>query len=220
MFDLILTVSSFEREILLKKGFPSEQLVLGGSSQDIVDTRGGDKKWDLLFVGASGNWPNLECMNWFLEFVWPEILAENPQVELVIAGSIGGILTENQKSLANVRIVGFVTDLAEAYSSSRIAIVPLLSGSGVKIKLVEALAHCKPVISTDIGAEGLPLKNGTHYLQAEGAQEWISTILQLLSSLHEQLRLENAAHDWACKHASAEAVWGPFERSIREKAVS
>ena len=90
----------------------------------------------------------------------------------------------------------------------------------VRIKLVESLAHCKPVISTYIGADGLPLKVGTHYIEAEGSQEWVSAILRLLSSPHEQLRLENVAHDWACKHASAEAVWGAFERNIREKAVS
>lgn len=213
-FDQVLVVSSEEYNCLLEKGFPQKKLILSGSSHDIIDSRNGKKKYDLLFVGAIGNEPNLEGLNWFLQNVWPSVIKDLPNLSLAVAGSICNAGFVSSISSPGIFKLGFVEDLVEVYSQSRVVIVPLFSGSGVKIKLVEAMAHCKPVISTSIGAEGLNLDPNKDFLLAEDVLEWNLSIKKLITSKSKRRKYENASYEWAVVNATDENVWGELNDSL------
>jgi len=111
-----------------------------------------------FFHIGSMNWqPNIEGMHWFLTHVWEKISKKYPTVTLVLAGKGNKALFENKTLDSNIRIFDFVENAQQFINAYDIMIVPLLSGSGMRIKIMEGLALGKPVITTTIGAEGIEI---------------------------------------------------------------
>lgn len=137
--------------------------------------------WASLFHIGSMNWmPNEEGIKWFLENVWPEVNKRLPQTKLFLAGRyMPQWLLKN--AFPNVEVVGEVDDAQEFVSKHGIAIVPLLSGSGIRIKIIEAMALGRAVITTEIGAEGIFYKQGENILIAERPDEFADAIEQLVN---------------------------------------
>jgi GT2 family glycosyltransferase len=111
----------------------------------------------LLFVGGFRHRPNVDAMLWFVREVWPSIVSCAASCRLFIAGSFPP--AEIQELAAfNIVVVGFVSDqeLNALYMSTQVAIAPLRFGAGIKGKIIEALSHGAPVVTTSIGAQGLP----------------------------------------------------------------
>ena len=129
-----------------------------------------------LFHIGSMNWmPNIEGLEWFFEEVWDKILTSFPDLAFTLAGRG---LPENwkQKKWPNVNIAGEVEDAKEFILSQDIMIVPLLSGSGVRIKILEGMALGKVIITTPIGAEGLDVEDGKNILIANTPREFVDMI--------------------------------------------
>jgi hypothetical protein len=112
---------------------------------------------DILFVGSYNHPPNREAMANFLDNIWPDILTQLPKATLHLCGS--GF--ENAESLAGANVVrhGMVSDqtLAYLYSISRVSIAPLLTGAGMKGKVIESCAHGVPCVGTELAWQGIPL---------------------------------------------------------------
>lgn len=112
---------------------------------------------DLLFVAGFGHPPNVDAAEWLVRTVMPLVWRELPQVRLSL---VGAKPSDSVKALAGdrVEVTGFVTDeeLQRRYASARVAVVPLRFGAGVKSKVVEALQQGLPLVTTPVGAQGLP----------------------------------------------------------------
>lgn len=112
---------------------------------------------DLLFVGGFNHRPNRDAVEWFLKEIFPKIKAEIPEIRFNIVGSN---MPEEIKALADANVVihGFVSDetLRGLYDSCRVTVAPLRYGAGVKGKIVDALYYRSVVVTTSIGAEGIP----------------------------------------------------------------
>lgn len=115
------------------------------------------KRHDILFVAGFGHPPNVDAACWLIEKVLPLVHAHLPQVQLRLVGSNP---TEEVVALAGekVQVLGYVDDqtLASMYRSSRVVVAPLRFGAGVKLKVLEAMANGVPVVTTSVGAQGLP----------------------------------------------------------------
>ncbi len=129
---------------------------------------------------ASFDWlPNLQGIEWFLNKVWPSVVQKYPSAEFHLAGRNMPPKLKNRKD-KGLRIIGEVSDTATFLQQGRLLVLPLLSGSGVRIKLLESLAVGIPVISTTIGAEGVDCKHGEHLLIADKTQDMVNAICLLL----------------------------------------
>lgn len=135
----------------------------------------------LYFIGGLDWLPNVEGLNWFIENVFPAIQQQFPNVVLHIAGRNGSSewLTINNKQII---YHGEVEDATQYASNKFICIVPLLSGSGMKIKIIEAMHLSKPVITTRKGATGMPDGTAEHIYIADDAGEFIEQIKMLLTN--------------------------------------
>jgi glycosyltransferase involved in cell wall biosynthesis len=135
-----------------------------------------------LFHLGSMNWiPNEEGVKWYLEKVWPIVNQRHPRLKLYLAGRfMPEWLLKTQ--LNNVEVVGEVDDAQQFICSKSIAIVPLLSGSGIRIKIIEAMALGKAVVSTSIGAEGILVENDTDMLIANDPEAFANAIDTLANS--------------------------------------
>ncbi|XVJ69099.1 MAG: glycosyltransferase [Rhizobacter sp.] len=144
------------------------------------------------FIGSFSYPPNHEAMVHFLTHIVPRVNAQSPSVEFVIAGRAP---PDSLKELApaNVRFVGFVESLPEFYASCSVIVAPLLSGGGVKIKVAEALCFGKAVVTTSVGAEGMPIENGIHAMVENDPQRFAQAISELLANSALREKYEQAA---------------------------
>ncbi|MCX6967569.1 MAG: glycosyltransferase [Verrucomicrobia bacterium] len=164
-----------------------------------------------LFVAAD-NLANREGLLWFLEEAWPIVRAANPAAHLHICGTICKALTLRKPG---VEFLGFVDSLDAVYQEASVVIVPLLRGSGVKIKLMEGVARGKACVSTPIGAEGVPALDSCVAI-AGTADAFAAQVLHLLADPSARRNLEDRAALTVREHFSAEACYGAFRALIQK----
>src|SRR6266478_8628906 len=114
----------------------------------------------MLFVGSFRHDPNRVAMDWFVNEVMPLVLAREPHAKLVVAGSDPPPEHAYSDFSGALQMLGFVEDVREPLARYAVFICPILSGSGVRVKLLEAFSAGIPVVSTRVGAEGLTAKDG------------------------------------------------------------
>ncbi len=132
---------------------------------------------NVFHIGAMDWTPNQEAMEWFLDKVWPIVLKEVPDAQLNLAGR-EMVKKEYHNPSANVAAIGEVPSARAFMAENQIMIVPLLSGGGIRIKIVEGLAMGKTIVSTSIGAEGIPVKNGKHILLGDTPEDFAMQIIK------------------------------------------
>ncbi len=159
----------------------------------------------LFFVGSATE-PNVDAMRWFLAEVWPLIRARRGDARLVVAGSVCTALAGATPE--GVLLLGRVADLAGHYRRADVVIAPLRVGSGLKIKLVEALAHGKPVVATRLTAQGVTEQLGGSVVLADSAADFAEATLALLAAPAARAFQATAALAVARDHFTAPAAYG------------
>ncbi|MCS7297154.1 MAG: glycosyltransferase family 4 protein [Bacteroidia bacterium] len=148
------------------------------------------------FIGGLDWLPNLEGLVWFLEKVWIPFRRKHPKAILSIAGrNTPSWLSRYADS--HTHILGEITEAREFFYSNDIFVVPLFSGSGIRIKLIEAFATGRAVVATPIAAEGLTCKAGHHLLIAETPHQFIEALSLLYTDASLRARLGEAARSLA-----------------------
>jgi succinoglycan biosynthesis protein ExoO len=140
----------------------------------------------LLFVG-SATAANVSGLRWFLGEVWPRLRQADPACHLTLCGRAGAQMPALP---AGVVDAGFVERLAPHYHRVSVVVVPLVQGSGLKVKLVEALAAGRPVVTTPVGLQGVEfLRDEGACIQAEGAEAFAAAVAALLADRPARARL-------------------------------
>jgi glycosyltransferase involved in cell wall biosynthesis len=134
----------------------------------------------LFHIGAMDWMPNQDGIRWFLESAWPKVHALDQKAELHLAGrNMPDWLKQLKKQ--NVFIAGEVPDSISFINSASVMIVPLRSGGGMRVKIIEGMALGKAIISTSIGAEGIAYTDGENILIADTADEFVTAISRCCS---------------------------------------
>lgn len=142
-----------------------------------------DKQYDLLMVGSLDYSPNVDALEYFDDSILPLLLQTLPEIRVAIVGrNPTARVREITNRRCNYVMVSDPPDVAPYYRQSRVAIIPMRTGSGVKVKLLEALAFGVPVVTTPIGAFGLPVKDGEHVLFGANPQTFADQISNLLTN--------------------------------------
>jgi glycosyltransferase involved in cell wall biosynthesis len=156
---------------------------------------------------GSLNWlPNLEALEWLLREVWPTVHAEMPDVELHIAGS-GTPESLLAPRTDGVFVHGFVESAAAFMQQYELMLVPLLSGGGMRIKIIEGMALGKAILSTAIGAEGIAGRDGHDILLRDTKAEWLDALRTWYRGEVDTTRMgAEAAHTAARLYANEQVV--------------
>jgi polysaccharide biosynthesis protein PslH len=163
------------------------------------------------FTGSMDSAANIEGARWFIQAIWPRVLAQQPQARFVVVGRNppAGLVALGAK-VPGVHFTGSVPDVRPLVQGSQVAVIPLQVGGGTRIKAFEAMAMGVPVVSTSLGVEGLPVVAGEHFVQADEAQAFADAVLALLDKLPQRQRLARAARhlvESRYGHAVAAAVF-------------
>lgn len=161
----------------------------------------------VFHIGAMDWQPNIDGVNWLLEHVWPLVRAKQPDAELHLAGRNMDSSWQAKKT-AGVFIHGEVPDAAAFMNTYSILAVPLLSGGGMRVKVAEAMALGKAIVSTATGAEGIAAENGTHLQLADTAAAFAEQLLGLLHQPEKAKALGDAAQQFAAENFGRARITG------------
>jgi len=167
------------------------------------------KPLQMVFVGQMGWFPNRDGVEWFLAEILPRILAERPDAHFVIVGKTGSLVVP-EGLRANVELAGFVDDVRKPVLESAMYVVPLRAGSGTRLKVLEAMALGKAIVTTRVGAEGIELEPGRDALFADDADGFARSVLRLMERPDEVEGLGAAAR----KAAELRYGWAAIGRAM------
>jgi len=148
----------------------------------------GDKK-QIIFYGAMGRTENWTAAKWFSDNVMP--LIDDVDVKFIIVGSHPHESLQHITD-SRVKVIGFVESPGEYFAHSTCLVAPLHDGAGVKIKVLEAMSAGIPVLTTDVGIEGIPAENRKEYMHCETAHEYADAVMSLINDSVMRLQVSNA----------------------------
>jgi glycosyltransferase involved in cell wall biosynthesis len=179
-FQVVTVVSEQERK-LVSRYFPDvENILVIPNCMNLADYKNihvDPAPNRLIFTGSFRYHTNYEAMLWFVGEVFPLVLEQIPDAELVITGDHASLPLPSDK---NVTLAGYVDDIKSLIASSTVAIAPLWSGGGTRLKILEAMAIGTPVVATSKGAEGLDAQSGEHFFVADDPTEFSDCVIKLL----------------------------------------
>jgi glycosyltransferase involved in cell wall biosynthesis len=177
-----------------------------------------DEREGLLFIGNFNHSPNSDAVEFFIESVLPLIRRSLPDVKFDVVGSNAPPHFEQYGS-GMVCFHGYVPDIAPLFGSRRVFVAPLRFGAGVKGKIGDALSYGLPVVTTDVGAEGMGFENGKHILIANDAASFAEMVIRVYRRRELWEQLAEAGYQHISKFFSPEAVEKTAIDSI-DQAVS
>lgn len=156
-----------------------------------------NQSFDLVFTGKMDYRPNVDAVLWFVEAIWPQIRAARPQTTLAIVGQKPHerLLSLGQQS--GITLTGWVDTVQPYLAGAGLCLMPFRVGSGTRLKLIEAMAAGKAIVSTTVGAEGFPVQSGREIVLADSPGEFAQVVLALLADEEERARLGAAARQFA-----------------------
>src|ERR1700722_5052871 len=149
----------------------------------------------MLFLGSFRHDPNRMALEWFVDEVLPRIVARRPEARLVVVGSDAPAQHPYADRAPAIQIRGFVEDIREPLARYAVFVCPVRTGSGVRVKLLEAFASGIPVVSTRIGAEGLARKDGDLCFLADEPVLFANKVLEVFESPHRAAEMAARARD-------------------------
>lgn len=172
--DLVIVNNHKDKKLLLHNNLPEDKLfVLDPFYTDYSRIQWNQTTNNILFLGSMERSENYKSVIWFIENVFSKI--ENPEVKLVILGGNPHHSLEKYRS-SRIQLTGFVPDVSTYFSTCMCFIAPLIMGAGIKIKVIEALSAGIPVLTNEIGIEGIPAIKEQDYFHCETAEDYLNII--------------------------------------------
>lgn len=156
--------------------------------------------FDLVFSGKMDYRPNVDGVLWFAKSVWPQIRHRRPGTTWAIIGQRPHSRLEPLRDIEGISLTGRVRNIQPYLAGASVYIIPLRIGSGTRLKLIEAMASGKPVVSTTLGAEGFEVVSQENILLADSPLEWEEALLGLLDNPARQGELGAGARKFAARY--------------------
>ncbi|HXB99735.1 MAG TPA: glycosyltransferase [Terriglobales bacterium] len=208
-FQHVIAVSENDRA-LMTKWVDGDRVTVVPTGVDLAQYRPAPNPLDtsaplVTFVGAMDWEPNVDGVEYFCAEVWPAIKAEVPQARLRIVGRNPDRRVQKWASNSinndnSIEVTGRVPSVVEHLRQSAVIIVPLRIGGGTRLKIYEAMATGKAVVSTTIGAEGLDVHHGHDIMLADDPRSFAQAVIMLLRDPELRRRYENAAAETAARY--------------------
>lgn len=168
----------------------------------------------LVYMGSMDWHPNEDAVEYFIDAILPRIRRERPAVTLTVVGRNPSRRLQRLAAQAGVHVTGTVDDVRTFVATAAVVVVPLRVGGGTRLKIFEALAMGKAVVSTTVGAEGLPLVDGTHWIRADEPVSFAEAVVTLLRDSAHRRRLGAAGRRMVEERYSWAQVATEFEALI------
>jgi glycosyltransferase involved in cell wall biosynthesis len=170
----------------------------------------------IVFSGTLEYEPNRTAVRYFTEQIWPALREKWPGLRWRLVGRNPEAVERFARHDPRIECTGPVDDAISHLSAAKVAVVPLLSGSGTRLKIIEAWAAGTAVVSTSVGAEGLPARHGENILLADSPESFASAVALLLESPVERSRIGRAGRAQYERAFTWNAAWSVLDRQIQQ----
>lgn len=217
-FDTVIAVSDGDRDHFHREyDWQHAQTIDTAVDTDYFHPNGTpSKSGNIVFLGSLDWLPNQDGVRFFVEKVWPRIHAQEPDAVFQIVGRNPSRSVERLEEHEGVKVVGTVPDVRPYLAEASVVVVPLLVGGGTRIKIFEAMAMGRAVVSTTLGAEGLPVQHGHDLVLADGAGDFSNAVLMLLQDESRRNTIGENARQLVNHRYSAEIIARQFETICRQ----
>jgi len=219
-FDLILVPSEDDQHRVLTLARNANTAVFPNTIPFVEDpsrlTDGPAQPDSIAFSGNLEYHPNVQALNYFRKAVWPILKKEYPALTWRIIGKNADRIRAWARDDHAIHVTGAVENAVEELAKSKIVVVPLLAGSGTRVKIIEAWAASCAVVSTPLGAEGLPARDGENLTIARSPARWVKAVLELLKNRNAAARLGRNGRATFEQQCSWPAAWMTLDRHFAE----
>jgi glycosyltransferase involved in cell wall biosynthesis len=217
-FDAVIAVSDQDRQAFEEDyGWRHVRTIDTAVDLDYLQPSGRPERPErVLFVGSMDWVPNQDGVDFFLREVWPLVRARRPEAIFQLVGRDPPARLRRLSGINRVEVLGTVPDVRPYLEEATVVVVPILVGGGTRLKIYEAMALGKAVVSTTIGAEGLVYAEGKHLLLADEPAAFAEAVVRLLEAPLLRRRLGQSARCLVHDHFSDETVARQFESICRD----
>lgn len=215
-YDILLPITDSDAAIV-QASYPSVTTITVPFGINVSELSGASREvlWEGYHIGAMDWMPNQEAILWFLNKVWPLLHKNVPEFRFYFAGRHmpPSFMQMNKEGVV---CAGEVPDADAFIADKKILIVPLRSGGGIRVKILEAMAKGKVVVSTDVGMQGIEAVPGIHYLKANTAEEFTSKINWCLANKDKAEQLAIAAMELIKERYNNRMIMDDLSRKLRQ----
>lgn len=216
--DGITAVTELDK-VYIQSLYPQKKMVVTPNGMDVEKFKlvpFEQQDLNTIFYLGSLDWiPNQQSVVWFLNQVWPLVLQKKPQLQLIIAGKNIPDWLMSRKD-PNTRFYSNVPDTRELYDKYAIMIVPLLAGSGIRVRIIEGMAYGKCIVSTRIGSEGIPYEHQKNIVIADTPEEFAQAIIDLNEHPEKVREIQRNARQTAEQFYDRKNVYLPLVKMYNE----
>ncbi len=216
--DIIMGIQPDETKIL-KELVPEKRVVNVGVDMPMYKNDKPESENKVILIVGGSNQNNIHGVKFFIEKCWNKIYSSHRDVILRIVGQVGKPF-ENE-ALQGVELVGVVNDLKDEYQNADIVVNPVVAGTGLKIKTIEAISCCRPIVSTPNGVGGIVFADDepVPYIVAVSWDEFTEKIIKLLNSEDECEKLKKAACAYAEKYLDFEYAYKELKEELARERI-
>ncbi len=218
-FDVVLAVSAVDGRTFegLYPGalrHPVHVVKTGVDTAYFMPMPDAERRAHLVFTGSMDWLPNEDGMLYFVREILPHIRAAEPNVTLSIIGRAPTPAVRKLAEAAGVEVTGRVDDVRPHVAAGTVYVVPLRIGGGTRLKIFEAMSMGRAVVSTSIGAEGLPVTHGKDIVIADDPAHFAGAVVTLIRDTHKRRQIETAARRLVVDHYDWAAVAHDFDTAL------
>ena len=218
-FDLVLAVSDTDRDTFQRLYSPDLRgpivtVPTGVDTSFFAPRADAHEPRHLVFTGSMDWIPNEDAMKHFCHDVLPRVRAQEPDVTVSIVGREPTPAVQRLAEIAGVEVTGRVADVRDHLARAAVYIVPIRIGGGTRLKIFEAMAMGKAVVSTTVGAEGLPVTHARDILIADSTEHFAWSIVTLLRKRDRREALQRAARELVVSHYDWASVAGQLDDAL------
>jgi glycosyltransferase involved in cell wall biosynthesis len=207
LFDSVLTTSCSDAKLVQAIAAAARVAVYPNTLPLMVPPPRADRQ-EVVFSGNLEYAPNMGAVQFFNRNIWPALQSRWPNLKWKILGKNPGQFVRDLAARdSRIEVTGFVEDAVAVIAQSQVAIVPLLAGSGTRIKILEAWAAATPVVSTTLGAEGLEFNDREHLVLADNAESFTAAVSEMLALPVNRERIGSAGRRLYEEHYTWQTAW-------------
>lgn len=217
--DLIVPHNIKDKDLLINEGInPNKFHYISPYYMNMFNIMPDYASRNLIFFGAVGRVENYISIIWFIENVYGEVIKRYPKTIFYIVG--GNPPNELLKYKSNnIIITGFLDRPEEYFKKSNCMICPLLLGGGIKVKVLEGMSAGLPVITNNIGIEGIPAREGIEYLHSETPEEYIRNIIKVFENYEFAKKIGKAGRNFVKANFDLEVSFSKYKKRILEDVI-
>ena len=215
-YSLLLTTSAEDAQRVARIA-PQARVAIYPNTIPFVDLPVREEQDVIVFSGTLEYEPNRTAVRYFSGEIWPALQRKWPNLKWRLVGRDPEAVRKYVRGVPEIECTGRVDDAISHLAAAKVAVVPILSGSGTRLKIIEAWAAGTAVVSTSLGAEGLPAREGENILIADDPESFSRAVSRLLESAAERKRIGRAGRDRYEREFTWNVAWELLDRELEPR---